>query len=208
MTRWWPGLADRRLELHHGKIAAQEVFAMADEEQFDEVLEELWVLAEHGEIAELGHMEVHGALPVSIAVEKMTDMGLVSSAPHPPEAHHHRPFINPCHDALKPTGSFDRRRQHGGRTHPAGPAAGRGCDSSASSGGALVYRQLGDGQRNRDRTAGLQVRAYSFARSHRQDLHFSRPSANLSAWCADSAGGVLRTEVENSENDEGDSRMT
>src|ERR1700751_4132348 len=30
-------LADRRIELHHGKIAAQEVFAMADEEQFDEI---------------------------------------------------------------------------------------------------------------------------------------------------------------------------
>src|SRR5437868_7815857 len=28
-------LADRRIELHHGKIAVQEVFAMADEEQFD-----------------------------------------------------------------------------------------------------------------------------------------------------------------------------
>src|SRR5437899_10366704 len=33
-------LADRRIELHHGKIAAQEVFFMADEEQFEEVLEE------------------------------------------------------------------------------------------------------------------------------------------------------------------------
>jgi len=30
-------LADRRIELHHGKIAAQEVFTMADEEQFEEV---------------------------------------------------------------------------------------------------------------------------------------------------------------------------
>ena len=50
-------LADRRIELHHGKISTQEVFAMADEEQFDEVLEELWVLAEHGEIAEV---EPHG----------------------------------------------------------------------------------------------------------------------------------------------------
>src|SRR5881628_3702330 len=58
-------LADRRIELHRGKIASQEVFSMADEEQFDEVLEELWVLAEHGEIAEVGRMEVHGALPVS-----------------------------------------------------------------------------------------------------------------------------------------------
>jgi ABC-type glutathione transport system ATPase component len=97
-------LADRRIELHHGKIAAQEVFAMADEEQFDEVLEELWALAEHGEIAEVGRMEVHGALPVSIAVEKMIAMGLVTATPHPPEPHDHKPFINPCHDALKPTG--------------------------------------------------------------------------------------------------------
>ncbi len=95
-------LADRRLELHHGKIAASEVFSMADEEQIDEVLEELWVLAENGEIAEIGRMEVHGALPVSLAVERMTEMGLVSAAPHPPVAHDHKPFVNPCHDALKP----------------------------------------------------------------------------------------------------------
>jgi putative ABC transport system ATP-binding protein len=97
-------LADRRIELHHGKIAAQEVFAMADEEQFDEVLEELWALAENAEIAELEHMSVHGALPVSIAVEKMAALGLVATTPHPPEAHDHKPFVNPCHDALKPDG--------------------------------------------------------------------------------------------------------
>src|SRR5437868_951989 len=78
-------LADRRIELHHGRIAAQEVFSMADEEQFDEVLEELWVLAEHAEIAEVGRMEVHGALPVSIAIDKMMELGLVSANPHPPE---------------------------------------------------------------------------------------------------------------------------
>jgi putative ABC transport system ATP-binding protein len=96
-------LADRRIELHHGRIAAQEVFAMADEEQFDEVLEELWALEEHGELAEVGRMEVHGALPVSIAVEKMEALGLVTTGPHPPETHAHKPFVNPCHDALKPT---------------------------------------------------------------------------------------------------------
>jgi ABC-type glutathione transport system ATPase component len=95
-------LADRRIELHHGRIAIQEVFSMADEEQFDEVLEELWVLAEHGEPAEVGRMEVHGALPVSLAVEKMSEMGLVFLSPHPPELHEHKPFSNPCHDALKP----------------------------------------------------------------------------------------------------------
>jgi putative ABC transport system ATP-binding protein len=97
-------LGDRRIELHHGKISAQETFAMADEEQFDEVLEELWALAENGEIAEIEHMEVHGALPVSIAVEKMREMGLLETAPHPPVVHDHKPFVNPCHDALKPAG--------------------------------------------------------------------------------------------------------
>src|SRR5580698_1807652 len=50
-------LADRRIEFHHGKIASQEIFSLADEEQLDEVLEELWVLAEHGEIAEVERME-------------------------------------------------------------------------------------------------------------------------------------------------------
>ncbi len=97
-------LADRRVELHHGKIAAQEVFAMADEEQFDEVLEELWALDEHGQIAETGRMEVHGALPVSIAIEKMTDLGLVTTRAHTSEGGQIKPFVNPCHDALKPTG--------------------------------------------------------------------------------------------------------
>jgi putative ABC transport system ATP-binding protein len=95
-------LADRRIELHHGKIAAQEIFSMADEEQLDEVLEELWVLAEHSEIAELERMEVHGALPVSLAIEKMIELGLVAASPHPPQPHAHKPFSNPCHDALKP----------------------------------------------------------------------------------------------------------
>ena len=97
-------LADRRIELHHGKIAAQEVFSMADEEQFDEILEELFVLQENGQIAESNTMEVHGALPVSIALEKLVDLDLVSTRPHPPEHHDHKPFVNPCHDALKPAG--------------------------------------------------------------------------------------------------------
>ena len=97
-------LADRRIELHHGKIAAQEVFSMADEEQFDEILEELFVLQEHGEVAESDRMEVHGVLPVSIALEKLVDLDLITTRPHPPEPHDHKPFVNPCHDALKPAG--------------------------------------------------------------------------------------------------------
>ncbi|HEX6906260.1 MAG TPA: ABC transporter ATP-binding protein, partial [Terriglobales bacterium] len=76
-------LADRRVELHHGKIATEEVFAMSDQEQFDEVLEEIWVIEEHGEPAELGRMDVHGGVPVTIAVEKMVELGLVTTRPHP-----------------------------------------------------------------------------------------------------------------------------
>ncbi|MBO0911876.1 MAG: ATP-binding cassette domain-containing protein [Acidobacteria bacterium] len=97
-------LGDRRIELHHGKIAAQEFFTMADEEQLEEVLEELWVLAEHNQIAEIEHMEVHGTLPVGIAVEKLGELGLVETQPHPPIQHDHKTFVNPCHDALKPAG--------------------------------------------------------------------------------------------------------
>src|SRR3974377_2228350 len=86
-------LADRRIELHHGKIASQEIFSLADEEQLDEVLEELWVLEEHGEIAEGERMEVHGAAPLTMAIEKMIELGLVVSAPHPPEANDQNQFV-------------------------------------------------------------------------------------------------------------------
>jgi Mn-dependent DtxR family transcriptional regulator len=49
-------------------------------------------------------MEVHGALPVGIAIEKMRELGLVETEPHPPIQHDHKRFVNPCHDALKPAG--------------------------------------------------------------------------------------------------------
>src|SRR5690242_3094890 len=55
-------LADRRVDLHHGKIARQQVFSLEEEQTFDEVLEEVWILAENGEPAELGRMHVDGVL--------------------------------------------------------------------------------------------------------------------------------------------------
>src|SRR5437588_3464208 len=95
-------LADRRIDLHHGQIASSEVFAMRDEEQFDEILEEIWVVDEHGEVPEVGRLASHGpaALPLTIALEKMTAMDLVRVAPHPPFAHGHKEVVNPCHDTL------------------------------------------------------------------------------------------------------------
>ncbi|MFL6303847.1 MAG: metal-dependent transcriptional regulator [Candidatus Sulfotelmatobacter sp.] len=32
----------------------------------------------------------------------MIQLDLVVGAPHPPHPHDHKPFVNPCHDALKP----------------------------------------------------------------------------------------------------------
>ncbi len=93
-------LAERRIDLHHGRIAAHEIFSLSDDEQFDEVLEEMWVLEEHGEPAEVGRMSEDGLLPLSVAVEKMTELGLVTVRPHPPQAHPHKPVINPCHDQI------------------------------------------------------------------------------------------------------------
>ena len=93
-------LAERRIDLHHGRIAAHEIFSLSDEEQFDEVLEEMWVLEEHGELAEVGRMSEDGLLPVSMAVEKMVELGLVSVRPHPPQPHAHKQVVNPCHDQI------------------------------------------------------------------------------------------------------------
>src|SRR5881275_2198814 len=88
-------LADRRIELHHGKIASQHIFNLSDEEQFDEILEEIWTLTENGELAEVGRMEVEGALPVGIAIDRMEELGLVAKREHSGEgAHTHKLVVN------------------------------------------------------------------------------------------------------------------
>src|SRR6266404_8010354 len=49
-------MADRRVEIHHGRLTVQETYGIADEQQIDEVLEEIWILSENGEPAEVGRM--------------------------------------------------------------------------------------------------------------------------------------------------------
>src|SRR5438309_190872 len=71
-------LADRMIELHHGRLSHEQIFSLNDQEQFDELLEEIWVTEEHGELAEVGRLDDHGALPVPIAVEKMVELGLLT----------------------------------------------------------------------------------------------------------------------------------
>jgi putative ABC transport system ATP-binding protein len=104
-------LATRRIELHHGRIAAENVFEMSDEQQFDEVLEEIWILMENNERAELERMDVAGALPLSLAVDKMVTMGLLTRQAHSAEApHSHKLVINRCHEIIHPQASHD---EHG-----------------------------------------------------------------------------------------------
>ena len=98
-------LADRRIELHHGKISAQEIFSFSDEEEFDEILEEIWVVKENGEVADMGRIQVDGALPVDLAIEKMADMGLLALTDHQSsEPHTHKEILNRCHEAMQASG--------------------------------------------------------------------------------------------------------
>jgi putative ABC transport system ATP-binding protein len=94
-------LADRMIELHHGRVNHEQIFSLNDQEQFDELLEEIWVTEEHGESAEVGRMDDHGALPVPIAVEKMVELSLLTMERHGPQPHRHKRVINPCHDAIR-----------------------------------------------------------------------------------------------------------
>src|SRR5207302_10963557 len=89
-------LADRSVELHHGQIANQQTFTMSDEMQFDEVLEEIWTLHENGELAEVGRMEVDGALPISIAIDRMEQLGLVEKCAYGAAVHTHNDVQNRC----------------------------------------------------------------------------------------------------------------
>ncbi len=98
-------MADRRLELHHGRIATHEIYTMADEELFDEILEEMWVLEENGELAELGRIQLDGPMPVALAVERMAQAGLLAERAHPSEPHTHRADLDRCHEAIHPADS-------------------------------------------------------------------------------------------------------
>lgn len=95
-------LADRKVELHHGRITEQETFKFSDEEQFDEVLEEIWILKENGVAAQLRRMHVSGPLPVSIAVENMTELGLLKLLAGPPSENGHKEVVNRCHEVVHP----------------------------------------------------------------------------------------------------------
>jgi hypothetical protein len=99
--------------LHHGQIASQQIFNMSDEMQFDEVLEEIWTLHENGELAEVGRMQVDGALPVALAVDRMAELGLLTKREHGAPDHTHKDVLNRCHETVHPGSEVSGSNRHG-----------------------------------------------------------------------------------------------
>ena len=139
-------LADRRIELHHGKIAAQEVFSMADDEQFDEVLEELFALEENGQIAEIGRMEVHGALPVINRRRKNGGYGTRRNPPASTRDARSQTIRESLPRRAEADGRFDWRRLVDRRTHSAWIPTRCRHYSASPPGRAPVYRFARHGQ--------------------------------------------------------------
>lgn len=72
-------LADRRVQLHHGRITDISWLAAGQEEQQDEILERLWILRENHEPASADNIRVTGPLPLESALEAMRQGGLVGA---------------------------------------------------------------------------------------------------------------------------------
>jgi putative ABC transport system ATP-binding protein len=95
-------MADRLIELQHGHIAAEQRLSacgrtqLRNDDQFDEMLEELWLHEENREPADVGRIRAPGPLPPRLLVERMSQLGLVELHPH--HADHTHRDIERCHD--------------------------------------------------------------------------------------------------------------
>ena len=67
--------ADRRIQLHHGRITDISIFSEDDEQQFDEILGRLWTLRENHEPPDDVSLNISGPLSVSRAITAMSARG-------------------------------------------------------------------------------------------------------------------------------------
>ncbi len=67
--------ADRRIQLHHGRITDISIFSEADEPQFDEVLSQLWTLRENHEPLSNDRLRITGPLTLGRALAAMAARG-------------------------------------------------------------------------------------------------------------------------------------
>jgi putative ABC transport system ATP-binding protein len=70
-------LADRRIELAHGKLAQITAFSAEDEERFDHLLEQIWVSGEEGIVAEIERIRPKGVLDPRRTLGHLANLGLV-----------------------------------------------------------------------------------------------------------------------------------
>ncbi len=70
-------LADRRVELHHGKLADLTVPSEEIERRYDEVLVQMWTLAEEGRLPESARVKVPDVVDNRRTLQGMAESGLV-----------------------------------------------------------------------------------------------------------------------------------
>ena len=70
-------LADRRVELAHGRLAQITVFSAEDEERFDHLLEQIWICGEEGTAARVDRIRTLGSVDPVRTLGCMADLRLV-----------------------------------------------------------------------------------------------------------------------------------
>ena len=70
-------LADRRIELAHGRLAQITVFSAEDEERFDHLLEQIWICGEEGFAARVERIRTLGSVDPVRTLARMADLRLV-----------------------------------------------------------------------------------------------------------------------------------
>jgi putative ABC transport system ATP-binding protein len=70
--------ADRKIELAHGHLAIDQSITMDDGIHFDHLLEQIWVLGEEGNRADLEHIRTPGGVDPLRTLSRMEDLRLVS----------------------------------------------------------------------------------------------------------------------------------
>jgi len=70
-------LADRRIELAHGRLAQITVLSAEDEERFDHLLEQIWICGEEGTTAQVERIRTLGSVDPVRTLGRMVDLRLV-----------------------------------------------------------------------------------------------------------------------------------
>jgi putative ABC transport system ATP-binding protein len=70
-------LADRRIDLAHGRLAQITEFSTEEEIRFDHLLEQVWLCGEQGTLAELGRIRQNGMQDAAAVIARLKDLGLL-----------------------------------------------------------------------------------------------------------------------------------